>query len=88
MRQSVTCLKWLRGDIYNPDRGPPTCKSAVASLDTCFAKVLEQFSLTRTYGTRVTIRTLVQQMDTSERMINVHYGHDDIEDYRDELQGE
>ena len=35
-----------------------------------------------------TIRTLVKQMDTSERMINASYGHDDIEDYRDELRGE
>lgn len=46
------------------------------------------FSLTRTRGKRATIRTLVKQMDTSERMINAHYGHDDIEDYRDELRGE
>lgn len=46
------------------------------------------FSLTRTRGKRASIRTLVKQMDTSERMINAHYGHDDIEDYRDELRGE
>ena len=46
------------------------------------------FSLTRTHGKRVSVRTLVKQMDTSERMINAHYGHDDIEDYRDELRGE
>ena len=46
------------------------------------------FSLTRTRGKRTSIRTLVKQMDTSERMINAHYGHDDIEDYRDELRGD
>jgi integrase len=44
--------------------------------------------LTRRDGPRVSIRTLTKQMDTSERMINAHYGHDDIEDYRDELNGE
>jgi hypothetical protein len=27
------------------------------------------------------------QMGTSERMIRAHYGHDSIQDYREELRG-
>jgi hypothetical protein len=36
-------------------------------------------------GKRATMRALSQQMGTSEKMIQRHYGHDQIEDYRDEL---
>ncbi len=41
--------------------------------------------ITRRDGSHVSIRTLTKQTDTSVRMINAYYGHDDIEDYRDEL---
>ena len=38
-------------------------------------------------GIRATTRALAKQMGTSQRMIEKHYGHDEIEDYRDELSG-
>ena len=53
-------------------------------------------SLRHTYATRALKRTaskrpsthvLALQMGTSERMIRAHYGHDSVEDYRDELRG-
>ena len=34
------------------------------------------------------MRALAMQMGTSEKMINEHYGHDEILDYEDELRGE
>ena len=43
------------------------------------------FRLTTRMGKRATMRALSQQMGTSEKMIQRHYGHDQIEDYRDEL---
>jgi integrase len=43
------------------------------------------FRLTTRLGKRATMRGLAQQLGTSERMIEKHYGHDQIEDYRDEL---
>lgn len=43
------------------------------------------FRLTTRSGTRTTARALSKQMGTSERMIDRHYGHDLIEDYRNEL---
>lgn len=43
------------------------------------------FRLTTKIGKRATMRGLAQQLGTSERMIEKHYGHDQIEDYRDEL---
>ena len=43
------------------------------------------FRLTTKIGKRATMRALAQQMGTSDRMIQKHYGHDQIEDYRDEL---
>jgi integrase len=46
------------------------------------------FSLTRKEGKRATMRALAMQMGTSERMIQRHYGHDEIMDYEDELRGE
>jgi len=45
------------------------------------------FALTRTDGKRASMRALAKQMGTSERMIQQHYGHDEIVDYEDELRG-
>jgi integrase len=45
------------------------------------------FRLTTRSGKRATTRALAKQMGTSQRMIEKHYGHDEIEDYRDELSG-
>lgn len=45
------------------------------------------FALTRTRGKRAGIRALAKQMGTSERMIQQHYGHDEIDDYEEELRG-
>lgn len=43
--------------------------------------------LTTRSGKRASMRALSKQMGTSERMIERHYGHDQIEDYRQELAG-
>ena len=45
------------------------------------------FSLTRKRGKRAGMRALAKQMGTSERMIQQHYGHDEISDYEEELRG-
>ena len=50
------------------------------------------YSLRHTYATLellawTDIHTLAKQMGTSPRMIEQYYGHDDVEDYRDELRG-
>jgi hypothetical protein len=45
------------------------------------------FRLTSKRGKRASMRALAKQMGTSERMIHRHYGHDVIEDYREELVG-
>lgn len=45
------------------------------------------FRLTTKFGERASVRALSKQMGTSERMIERHYGHDSIEDYREELAG-
>ena len=44
-------------------------------------------ALTRQSGSRPPLHVLAKQMGTSEKMIHAHYGHDAIEDYRDELRG-
>ena len=44
-------------------------------------------SLTQKYRLRPTMEALAKQMGTSPRMIEMYYGHDDVEDYRDELRG-
>lgn len=44
------------------------------------------FPTTRS-GNRASVRALAKQMETSEKMIERHYGHDVVEDYRDELAG-
>jgi len=44
-------------------------------------------SLTQKHKLRPTIETLAKQMGTSPKMIELYYGHDDVEDYRDELRG-
>jgi integrase len=41
--------------------------------------------LTTRTGMRASVKALSKQMGTSERMIERHYGHDQILDYRDEL---
>ena len=46
------------------------------------------FALTRTDGKRASMRALAKQMGTSERMIQQHYGRDEIVDYREELRGD
>lgn len=45
------------------------------------------FRLTTRSGKRASMRALAKQMGTSERMIERHYGHDEIIDYREELVG-
>jgi integrase len=45
------------------------------------------FRLTATRGNRATVRSLALQMGTSDKMIQQHYGHDSVDDYRDELAG-
>ena len=44
-------------------------------------------SLTKPADKRPTLHVLALQMGTSERMINQHYGHDSVLDYRAELRG-
>jgi integrase len=43
-------------------------------------------SLTKRSGRRVTVEALAKQMGTSAKMIQAHYGHDTVEDYREELR--
>ena len=58
-------------------------KHALTSLRHTYAT----FRLTTKTGKRATVRALAKQMGTSELMIERHYGHDVVEDYRDELVG-
>ena len=58
-------------------------KHSMTSLRHTYAR----FALTRTDGKRASMRALATQMGTSERMIQQHYGHDEIVDYEDELRG-
>jgi integrase len=58
-----------------------TEKHALTSLRHTYAT----FRLTTKTGKRATVRALAKQMGTSERMIEKHYGHDLVEDYREEL---
>jgi integrase len=44
-------------------------------------------ALTRKGSYKISTHVLSLQMGTSERMIRAHYGHDSIEDYRQELRG-
>lgn len=44
-------------------------------------------SLTKPLDNRPTTHVLALQMGTSERMLNKHYGHDSVLDYRRELRG-
>lgn len=37
------------------------------------------------HGRKASMRALAKQMGTSQRMIEQHYGHDVVEDYKDEL---
>ena len=56
-------------------------KHALTSLRHTYAT----FRLTTKSGKRASVRALAKQMGTSERMIERHYGHDVVEDYREEL---
>lgn len=58
-------------------------KHALTSLRHTYAT----FRLTTRTGKRASMRALAKQMGTSERMIEKHYGHDVVEDYREELVG-
>ena len=58
-------------------------KHALTSLRHTYAT----FRLTTRSGNRASVRALSKQMGTSEKMIERHYGHDVVEDYRDELAG-
>ena len=58
-------------------------KHALTSLRHTYAT----FRLTTRSGARASVRALAKQMGTSEKMIERHYGHDVVEDYRDELVG-
>lgn len=67
-------------DFVYVDKGDRHC---LTSLRHTYAT----FSLTRKKGLRPTTEVLAKQMGTSTRMIQAHYGHDSVEDYRDELRG-
>lgn len=56
-------------------------KHALTSLRHTYAT----FRLTTRSGNRASVRALAKQMGTSEKMIERHYGHDVVEDYRQEL---
>ena len=56
-------------------------KHALTSLRHTYAT----FRLTTRTGNRASVRALAKQMGTSEKMIERHYGHDVVEDYRKEL---
>ena len=43
--------------------------------------------LTRKHRARPTINALAKQMGTSPKMIELHYAHDSVEDYRDDIRG-
>jgi integrase len=58
-------------------------KHALTSLRHTYAT----FRLTTRTGKRASVRALAKQMGTSEKMIERHYGHDVVEDYREELAG-
>lgn len=58
-------------------------KHALTSLRHTYAT----FRLTTRSGKRASVRALAKQMGTSEKMIERHYGHDVVEDYREELAG-
>lgn len=58
-------------------------RHALTSLRHTFATL----RLTDAKGTRATTRALSKQMGTSEKMIELHYGHDTAEDYRQEIIG-
>lgn len=58
-------------------------KHALTSLRHTYAT----FRLTTRSGKRASVPALAKQMGTSPLMIFRHYGHDVVEDYRDELAG-
>ena len=58
-------------------------KHAMTSLRHTYATQ----AITRKSHKRISVHVLALQMGTSERMIRAHYGHDTVEDYRDELRG-
>lgn len=58
-------------------------KHSMTSLRHTFATL----RLTARNGKRASMRGLSRQLGTSQKMIEKHYGHDDVEDYRDEIMG-
>ena len=69
------------------------CKFKYATIDdkhtlTSLRHTYATLSLTKKTGRRITVEALAKQMGTSPKMIQAHYGHDTVEDYRDELRGE
>lgn len=58
-------------------------KHALTSLRHSYAT----FRLTTRKGKRASMRGLAKQMGTSDKMIERHYGHDDVSDYKEELIG-
>lgn len=59
-------------------------KHSLTSLRHTFATL----RLTDVKGFRASTRALAKQMGTSEKMIEQHYGHDTIDDYRREITGD
>ena len=58
-------------------------KHALTSLRHTYATRL----LTRKHRARPTVSALAKQMGTSTKMIEAHYAHDTVEDYRDDIRG-
>jgi hypothetical protein len=56
-------------------------KHALTSLRHTYAT----FQLTTKTGKRASVRASANQMGTSEKMIERHYGHNVVEDYQQEL---
>jgi len=61
----------------------PAEKHSLTSLRHTFAT----FRLTDLKGIRASTRALAKQMGTSEKMIEQHYGHDTVNDYKEEITG-
>lgn len=69
------------------------CKFQYATIDdkhtlTSLRHTYATLSLTKKTGRRITTEALAKQMGTSPKMIQAHYGHDTVEDYRDDLREE
>jgi integrase len=78
-KKGFNALLVAAGFIYNEERK----KHSLTSLRHSYAT----FRLPTKRAKRASMRALALQMGTSERMIDQHYGHDQIHDYEDELAG-